>query len=219
MVVALELAVGQVPDLDELVPAGGDDDGVLGKWGESDTGDPLGVALLLDGVLADSQSVPQLDGAVTGGGDDLAVVGGKGDGENVLGVANEAAGGVARGQVPQTEGAVPGTGETELAIGGDDDVTDEVRVTVQSAFWDAILAKSGVLEHVSRQEIALDRSNLPFLTGQLPHDDGLVTGGREEHVWEDGGGGDLGDPAVVATECTLASHLLARHFGFIRVST
>ena len=153
MVVALELAVGQVPDLDELVPAGGDDDGVLGKWGESDTGDPLGVALLLDGVLADSQSVPQLDGAVTGGGDDLAVVGGKGDGENVLGVANEAAGGVARGQVPQTEGAVPGTGETELAIGGDDDVTDEVRVTVQSAFGDAILAKSVVSVRVNRPEI------------------------------------------------------------------
>ena len=57
--------------------------------------------------------------------------------------------------------------------------------------------------------------NVPFLTGQLPHDDGLVARGGEEHVGEDGRGGDLGDPAVVATECALACHLFARHFGFI----
>ena len=53
------------------------------------------MTLFLDGVLANTQSIPQLDGAITGGGDDLTVVSGEGDGENVLGVADEATSGVA----------------------------------------------------------------------------------------------------------------------------
>lgn len=38
--------------LDKLVPAGGDNDGVLGVGREADARDPLGVALVGDGVLA-----------------------------------------------------------------------------------------------------------------------------------------------------------------------
>ena len=53
------------------------------------------MTLFLDGVLANTQSIPQLDGAITSGGDDLTVVSGEGDGENVLGVTNEATSGVA----------------------------------------------------------------------------------------------------------------------------
>jgi hypothetical protein len=37
----------------------------------------------------------------------LAVVHGEGDGQDILGVANEAAGGGASVQVPQAQGAVP----------------------------------------------------------------------------------------------------------------
>ena len=33
---------------------------------------------------------------------------------------------------------------------------------------------------------------------QLPLDDGLVSGGREDHVWYLRGGGNLGDPPIVA---------------------
>ena len=65
--VALELAVGQVPDLDQPVPAGRDDDGLVGDGREAHAGDPLRVALALcDGELALSQRVPQLDGLVSG---------------------------------------------------------------------------------------------------------------------------------------------------------
>lgn len=105
-VVALELgaqlAVREVPDLDAAIPRAGDDGGGHGVGGESDAGDPPGVALAgamvaADGVLALAEGVPQLDGAVAGGGDDLAVVDGEGDGEDVLGVADEAAGGAAGG--------------------------------------------------------------------------------------------------------------------------
>jgi hypothetical protein len=106
--------------LDELVPASGNDDGVLGVGREPDARDPLGVALVGDGVLAVTEGVPELDGAVARAGDDLAVVGGEGDGQNVVGVADETAGGDTGGQLPQTEGLVPGRGQGVGAVRGDD---------------------------------------------------------------------------------------------------
>lgn len=105
--------------LDELVPAGGDNDGVLGVGGEADARDPLGVALVGDGVLAVTEGVPQLDGAVTGSGDDLTVVGGEGDGQNVVGVADETAGGGAGGELPEPQGLVPRGRQSVSTVGGD----------------------------------------------------------------------------------------------------
>ena len=105
--------------LDELVPAGGDNDGVLGVGAEANAGDPLGVALVGDGELAVTEGVPQLDGAVTGTGDDLTVVGGEGDGQNIVGVADKGAGGVTGGQLPETERLVPGGGQSVGTVGGD----------------------------------------------------------------------------------------------------
>jgi hypothetical protein len=52
----------------------------------------------------------------------LAVVCGEGDGQDVLGVAQEAAGGGAGVDVPEAEGAVPGARQAEGAVRGDDDV-------------------------------------------------------------------------------------------------
>ena len=107
-------------NLDELVPASGDDDGVLGVGGEADAGDPVGVALVGDGVLAVTEGVPQLDGAVAGSGDDLAVVGREGDGQNIVGVADKAAGGLAGRELPQAESLVPGGGKGVGTVRGDD---------------------------------------------------------------------------------------------------
>jgi hypothetical protein len=70
-VVGLELAVGQVPDLDVPVPPAGDDDGVRVVGREPNAGNPVSVTLLLDGVLALGQGVPELDGLVAGSGNDL----------------------------------------------------------------------------------------------------------------------------------------------------
>lgn len=105
--------------LDELVPASGDNDGVLGVGAEANAGNPLGVALVGDGELAVTQGVPQLDGAVTGAGDDLTVVGGERDGENIVGVADEGTGGVAGGKLPEAEGLVPRGGQSVGTVGGD----------------------------------------------------------------------------------------------------
>lgn len=106
--------------LDELVPTGRDDDGVLGVGREPDARDPLGVALVGDGVLAVTEGVPQLDGAVAGTGDDLAVVGGEGDGQDVVGVADETAGGGTSGELPEAERLVPRGGQSVGTVGGDD---------------------------------------------------------------------------------------------------
>jgi hypothetical protein len=98
-----ELAVREVPHLDVAVPGAGDNHRLEGVGREADTGDPSGVALAsavvtADGVLALTECVPELDGAVAGGGDNLTVVRGEGDGEDVLLVADESAGGDAGGE-------------------------------------------------------------------------------------------------------------------------
>lgn len=106
-------------DLDKLVPASGDDDGVGGVGAEADARDPLGVALVGDGELAVTEGVPELDGAITGSGDDLTVVGGEGHGQNVVGVADESAGGLSSGELPKAEGLVPRGGQGVGTVGGD----------------------------------------------------------------------------------------------------
>ena len=106
--------------LDHLVPTGGDNDGVLGVRREPHAGDPLGVALLGDGVLAVAEGVPQLDGPVTGTRNNLAVVGGERDGEDIVVVTDEAAGGLASGELPEAEGLVPRGRKGVRTVGGDD---------------------------------------------------------------------------------------------------
>jgi hypothetical protein len=193
-------------DLDELVPTSGDDDGVLGVRGEANARDPLGVALVGDGVLAVTKGVPQLDGAVTGAGDDLTVVGGEADGQDVVVVANETAGGLAGGKFPEAEGLVPGGGQSVGTVGGDHTVGDNVRVTVEGAFGVAVRG---------------------LITGQVPDDEGLVTRTRQEHVGAEPllvhapwimyccklllleGGGQGSDPAGVALKGAAEDELLS----------
>ena len=156
--------------LDHLIPTAGHDDRVHDVRREADAGDPvielsrsklledhinipLGVAILLDVVLALAKGVPELDRAVACARDDLPVVGREADGEDVGGVADEAAGGRAGVEVPEAESVVPGRRERELAVGGDDDVRDEVVVAVEDALRVAVLI---------------------LVTGELPDDDRLV---------------------------------------------
>lgn len=124
--------------LDELVPTSGNDHGVGGVGAEADAGDPVGVALVGDGVLAVTEGVPELDGTVAGTGDDLAVVGREGNRENVVGVTDEAAGGLAGRELPETEGLVPGGGEGVGTIGGDNAVGDDVRVALEATLGDTV---------------------------------------------------------------------------------
>lgn len=78
------------------------------------------MALLGDGELAVTEGVPQLDGSVARTRDDLTVVGREGDGEDVVGVADESSSGGTGGELPQAEGLVPRSGQSVSTIGGDD---------------------------------------------------------------------------------------------------
>lgn len=77
------------------------------------------MSLVGDGELAVSESVPQLDSTVTRSGDNLAVVSREGNGEDIVGVANEGAGGNTGGEFPETEGLVPGAGKSIGTVRGD----------------------------------------------------------------------------------------------------
>lgn len=78
------------------------------------------MSLLSDGELAVTESVPQLDGSIAGARNNLSVVGGEGDGENIVGVSDESAGGGTGGKLPQTESLVPGGRERIGTVRGDD---------------------------------------------------------------------------------------------------
>lgn len=70
-----------------------------------------------------------------------------------LGMVLETTGGLSGGQVPQTQGLVPGTGQSVVAVRRQNNVADEVAVAVQTLLGDTVVG---------------------FVTGQLPHDQGLV---------------------------------------------
>lgn len=178
--VGADLAVGEVPDLDELVPATGDDDRVASHRGEANAGHPFGVRVaILNRVLALAERVPQLDSLVSGARDDLAVVDGEGNGQHILSVTDEASGGGASVQVPEAKGTVPGAREGKLAIRGDHDVLDEVRVAVKAAARVAVVF---------------------FLTGEVPEDNSLITGGGQQNVRVVQRGRDGGDPVFVSAD-------------------
>jgi len=130
--VRAELAVIQVPDLDNLVPASRHNQRHLEVRGETHARHPLGMTVLSQGVLQVTKRVPQVDGLVARAGDDLTVVGGEGDAQHVLGVADETTGGVSGVEVPQTESTIPRTRQSELTIRGDGNILDKVRVTSQT---------------------------------------------------------------------------------------
>jgi hypothetical protein len=73
--------------------------------------------IILDVVLALSESIPELDSPVTGTGYNLSVVRAETDRQNIGGVAHKSTRGRTRVEIPQTQRMVPGRGESKLAIG------------------------------------------------------------------------------------------------------
>lgn len=149
----LQLAVGELPDLNGLVPTSRDDDGEGGVRGESNAGDPLGVAVLDNVKLALSKGVPELDGSVSGGRNNLTVVSRERDGENVASVADKLLGRQTSVKVPQPKGVVPRGRKSKLAVGRDGNVGHKVVVTVENLLGETVQV---------------------VLSGELPSNDSLV---------------------------------------------
>jgi len=191
--VGAKLAVGQVPNLYKAVPAATNDKRVGSAWGEAYAGNPFFVSIFVwDGKFTFAKGVPKLDALVAGTTDDLTVILGKCHGKDVLGVADETAGGLAVGQVPEAKGTVPTSGKGELSVAGDDYVFYKVGVTLKAAAGGAVRF---------------------FSAGQVPYNDGLVARRGQDHVWVFGGGCDRSDPSVVAFELTAVGKLF-RHISF-----
>lgn len=114
--VRAELAVAEVPYLDELVPASGNNERILSGRRESDARNPLSVAIVVDGELAFSKGVPKLNRLISGSRNDLSVVVRESHRENILSVSNKSSGGYTSIEVPKAEGSIPRSRESELTV-------------------------------------------------------------------------------------------------------
>ena len=66
--IVTELAIGEIPDLDQTIPTGGNNQWHRDGWAEAHARDPFRVAFSIarDRVLALTQSIPQSNGGVAG---------------------------------------------------------------------------------------------------------------------------------------------------------
>lgn len=103
-------------------------------------------------------------------------------------MSNESAGGLSGGDVPQSELTVPRGGKGKGAIGGDDNVGDEVGVSAKGTTGESVFVVLNVGGGGGGSVV------------QLPDNDGLVTGRRQQQVGVFGGGGKAGDPVSVSLE-------------------
>ena len=176
-----------IPNLDGLIPGGGDaKSGLLGVV-ESDNRDGISMVVLVDGELALGTGVPDFDVSVEGAGDDLSVISGEGNGEHIYLVTNELGDGSSAGNVPETDRAVPGGREGEAGVTSELDLADEVRVT----------------SHHLSGHTPLLVVFLFTLGGKVPLDESSVTGAGEEEFLAISvdlflTDGERGDPTTVA---------------------
>jgi len=189
-----ELAGGEVPDLNNLVPSGGDDERDSKVRGESDTADPFLVTIFGDGELQYAQSVPEVDGLIARSRDNLTVVSGEGNREHILGVTNEAAGGLTGLEIPETELTIPRSGEGEHTIRRESDVSDKVTVSSQSALG------------LSVDTIATIADG--------PDDDRFVAGSADDAIRDFRDGGNGGDPSAVSFQFTSEYESILGSFHF-----
>jgi len=105
-----------IPDLDGLIPGGGDNNWGLGVVVVSNARNPVGVRVLVNSELADSMDVPNLEGLINGSRGDLSVIWGESNGKDILGVTEESLSGGGSLEVPESDGSVPGGGKAESRV-------------------------------------------------------------------------------------------------------
>ena len=188
----------QTPNLHNLIVTAGNNAGGFGGRNEADTAHPIIVTLLVESVLAFTESVPELDAAITTAGHDQTVIGGEAHGKDVLVVTNQGLFAFAGSQVPETDGVIPGSRESVLTIEGDANVLDNVRMAMERSDGSTVgQNERGIFNEITGTE-------LPKHTGLVARrsDDGVSIGRRR---------GNRGDPTVVTSKATTKTNL-GRHF-------
>ncbi len=187
--VSSKLAVGQIPDLDDLVPTSRNNQRLLGGRRETNAGDPVVMLVLLDGVLALTQGVPELDGLVTTGRDDLSVVSRETDREDIALVGDEGSDRLTLIQVPESQSLIPRSRKSVSSIGRENDIGDGAVVAAQSL--------TGIAVGFT-------------LRGELPDDDLLVTGRSDNGVGVSEAGSNSSDAVSVSLQVSSVDQL--NHF-------
>jgi hypothetical protein len=93
--------------LDKSIPSSRDNDRVGGVGRETDTADPFTMSLFGDGEFAVAEGIPEFDCFVSAATDNLSVVSAERDGEDVVGMADEATSCFASVEIPETKGLIP----------------------------------------------------------------------------------------------------------------
>jgi len=121
------------------------------------------VAIFGDVELALTQGVPELDSLVARARNNLSVLGAESTRQNVLGVSDKSASGLACLDVPQSESVVPRGRQSEMAVRGDHDILNEVRVAAKTLVWDA-----------GKWDVSIANITMVGVL-KVPHNDGFVT--------------------------------------------
>jgi len=189
--VGLNAARRELPDLNQFIPSSRDNHGVLRVWRETDAGNPVGMSLVSDGELAVTKGVPELNGTVPRPRHDLTVIGGKRNTQDIVVVANKAAGGLTGGEFPQTEGPVPRGRESIRAVGRDDTIRNNMRVTLEASLRNTV-------------------ANI--VASKIPDDQSLIARSGQEHVGVLEGSSKGRDPVAMPFKGSTQNHLFS-HFG------
>jgi len=96
------------------------------------------VTVVFDIVFAFAESVPKFDCFITRTRDDLPIIGTEADGQNIGSVANKSPCSGTCIEVPQAKSVVPRRGKGELAVRRYHHVRNEVVVSFEDSFWEAI---------------------------------------------------------------------------------
>lgn len=143
-----QFAVTLVPDLtpviwrndsylNHFVPTTAHDQWSLHVWRESNTGDPIAMALVVKCVFAFTKSIPHHGSTIARPRHNLATICAKRNAQNITSVTSKASSSLASGQIPKAKGFIPRAGNGELTIRWHHNIAYKMVVAVESMLGNA----------------------------------------------------------------------------------
>lgn len=175
-----------VPDLEISIPSSSSEVLHFVRWGVSDTGDPVLMVVLLNGVFALTFDIPKFDVLLAATREDNSVVWVEAARKDFFLMTDEFVGNFTFSEVPKSKGTIPRSGKGKLVLARKLEIIDEMIVTTELLLW-------------------LTEDLITFLGVEVksPNDDALITRAGDEHsgvffIFFGVSGNDTGDPSSVA---------------------